>query len=225
MNTWKKLSALVGIGVLALAVAVPTMAGDEVVWATVTGHQAHSATDNNPDSWGDDCVKDERSGDELTFVLEHDYALVVVKSGSGEFANTLFANASAGETVWADVNGNSVFDDDDKGISHIIFCGESDATAPPTFEQSEGGETDAPTPPPTTPPTTPPTAPPSAPPTAPPSFGQSQGGVTDAPSEPDTTAIGSGGPSTPADSAWLLVVALGVLLASVVVLTPARAKR
>ena len=48
------------------------------------------------------------------------------------------------------------------------------------------------------------------------------GGDTD---QPPTDALpGPTGNSGPADSAWLLVVALGVLLASIVVLTPARAK-
>jgi hypothetical protein len=42
--------------------------------------------------------------------------------------------------------------------------------------------------------------------------------------EPPTDTFGGNGTSNPADSAWLLVVALGVLLASIVVLTPARAK-
>ena len=41
---------------------------------------------------------------------------------------------------------------------------------------------------------------------------------------PPTDTFGGNGTSSPADSAWLLVVALGVLLASIVVLTPARAK-
>jgi uncharacterized repeat protein (TIGR01451 family) len=92
-------------------------------YATVTGHQAHSDDRNNPAFWGDDCTKKEFTGEVDTFVLTEDYALVVVKSGSGEFANTLFANASAGQTVWADTNGNNAFDEDDKAISHIIFCG------------------------------------------------------------------------------------------------------
>lgn len=74
----------------------------------------------------------------------------------------------------------------------------------PSFEQSQEGQTDAPS--------------------DNPSFEQSQEGATDVPSEPNTASIGTGGPAAPADSAWLLVVALGVLLASVVVLTPARAK-
>ena len=77
-------------------------------------------------------------------------------------------------------------------------------SVPPSFEQSQAGETEVPT--------------------EAPSFEQSVGGLTEAPSEPDTATIGTGGPASPADSAWLLVVALGVLLASVVVLTPARAQ-
>lgn len=54
----------------------------------------------------------------------------------------------------------------------------------------------------------------------PPSFEQSQEGVTECPCDTIPGANTSG----PADGAWLLVVALGVLLASIVVLTPARAK-
>lgn len=62
-------------------------------------------------------------------------------------------------------------------------------------------------------------------PTATPTFNLQTGDITDAPSEPSTdAAVGTNGTSAPADGAWLLVVALGVLLASIVVLTPARAK-
>jgi hypothetical protein len=48
------------------------------------------------------------------------------------------------------------------------------------------------------------------------------GGDTAAPTQPPTDTLTSTG-SGPSDGAWLLVVGLGVLLASVVVLTPARA--
>lgn len=58
-----------------------------------------------------------------------------------------------------------------------------------------------------------------------PTPGGGGGGESDQPTQPPTdTAFGTSGPSGPSDGAWLLVVALGVLLASVVVLTPARAK-
>jgi hypothetical protein len=49
------------------------------------------------------------------------------------------------------------------------------------------------------------------------------GGDTLSPTQPPTDTLGSNS-TGPSDGAWLLVVALGVLLASVVVLTPARAK-
>ena len=61
-------------------------------------------------------------------------------------------------------------------------------------------------------------------PTPTPTFNASQAGATDAPTLPNTATVGGNGTSGPADGAWLLVVALGVLLASIVVLTPARAK-
>jgi len=52
----------------------------------------------------------------------------------------------------------------------------------------------------------------------------SGGGLGDT-NQPPTDAIPAGtGTSGPNDTAWLLVVGLGVLLASIVVLTPARAK-
>jgi hypothetical protein len=49
-------------------------------------------------------------------------------------------------------------------------------------------------------------------------------GESDVPTQPSTDSVLGTGSSSPADSAWLLVVGLGVLLASIVVLTPARAK-
>lgn len=108
------------------------------------------------------------------------------------------------------------------GLSHAVFCtgpgGEPEES--PSFEQTQEGETD----PPSNPPSDAPSNPPSEEAEVTPSFEQTQAGVTEAPSEPDTSSIGTGGPASPADSAWLLVVALGVLLSSVVVLTPARAK-
>jgi hypothetical protein len=88
-------------------------------------------------------------------------------------------------------------------VSHICDSTTTE-TPPPSFEESEAGETDVPT--------------------DEPSFEESQEGETDAPSEPQTDALGGNGTSAPADGAWLLVVALGVLLGSIVVLTPARAK-
>jgi hypothetical protein len=47
--------------------------------------------------------------------------------------------------------------------------------------------------------------------------------ATDVPTEPNTATVGAG-TSRPSDGSWLFVAALGVILASVVVMTPARAK-
>jgi hypothetical protein len=82
-------------------------------------------------------------------------------------------------------------------------------------------------PPVTEPPVTEPpvTEPPvTEPPVPTPTFEQSFEAETDAPTLPPTT-IGDGGTSGPTDSSWLLVVLLGVALATIVVLTPAPARK
>jgi hypothetical protein len=215
MSTKKQLTALVGAGALTFAMFGTSLAG-VTVWATVDGHEPHSAADNNVLTWGDEgeCTKLGAGEGDLgledgTYVLGADYDQVIVKSGSGEFANTIFNDASEGETVWADTDGDGVYTEKegqtgDQNISHIIFCDFEDAEPTPTFSSTEEGETDAPTDEPT--------------------FESTEEGDTDAPTEPTTDTIGGNGTSGPADGAWLLVVALGVLLASVVVMTPARAK-
>jgi len=187
-----KLAALLGAGLLTLGVAGTTLA---VTYATVTGHAAFSAESNDASFWGDNCSKlDDPGGGSLdSYELTQDYAKVIVKAGSGTYANTIFDNPTSGQTVWADTNGNNTFDpggaDGDKTISHIIFCGGTSESSAPSEQPSQGG-----------------------------------GGDTNQPTQPSTDALGTSGQSGPSDTAWLLVVALGVLLASVVVLTPARSK-
>lgn len=211
MSTTKKLAALVGAAALTLGTFGTALAVDPV-WATVTGHAASTNENNGTDFWetGDieDCVKFNAGEGDLgteqdTYLLTQDYELVIVKAGSTNQGDpnglTLFANASAGETVWADTDGDSAYspksgpEDEawDKNISHIIFCDGGP-------EQSQSNETN--------------------PPTGAPS--QDTEDITESP----TDGLFGNGTSSPADGAWLLVVALGALLASVVVLTPARAK-
>ena len=107
-------------------------------WATVTGYAEGGSDNNHPATWGADCIDGPQDpGD--TYVLDQDWDLVIVKAGSEESApghvNTLFANATAGQTVWADSNGDGTFDQGDKGISHIIFCGPVDEeTSTPTVD-------------------------------------------------------------------------------------------
>ncbi len=133
----RRLSWLVVAGLTTAALVGPGAgaASADPLWATVTGYAAGSAANNNPDNWGDDCTKlDDPQVN--TYTLGANYALVIVKAGSESSApghvNTLFANASMGETVWADSNGSGAYDNGDKGISHIIFCGPRETTTTST---------------------------------------------------------------------------------------------
>jgi hypothetical protein len=205
-----------GAAALALVFALAGTASAETVWATVTGHAASTAENNNPDFWetGDieECFKlntgeGDLGDDQATYELGASYELVIVKAGSsanlGDNALTLFANASAGETVWADSNGNNVFDEGDKNISHIIFCDEFEQSTSETTTESTTEETTE-----STSSTT--------------SFSQSVSETTDI-TQPPTDTIG-GGSGQQSSGTWLLVAALGVLLGSVMVLAPSRAK-
>lgn len=136
---------LIAILIFALSL-IPALAALAADFATVTGYAAGTAANNNPATWGEDCTKvEEGLGD--TYVLTEDYALVVVKAGSEEanagFVNTEFADASSGQTVFADTNGNGVSDPGGKGgdktISHIILCPAADepSTAPSDEPSSE----------------------------------------------------------------------------------------
>lgn len=235
MNARKRIAALAGAGVMVLALAGTALAAD----AVPVGWYASSGGDgsNSGDFWvaylnehfdaglseGDCDTKLE--GEALGAVNNGDgsadlgaaYGWVIVKQGSPNqnitYDNTIFKNVTATQTVFADTNGNGEHDEGDSGgISHIIVCAPGDEPTATPFQSVEQ-ETDAPTdtPEPTDVPEDTPF--------------QSVGGDTDEPSEPDTATIGGDkGVGNPADGAWLLVVALGVLLASVVVLTPARAK-
>ncbi len=137
------LAALSALGLTFSLMIGPALAA--VNYATVTGHVTFSNEANSERFWASEGVDCEDIGvsSGSTHVLAdlpegQAYVQVIVKSGAGQFANTVFAGPpSAGESVWADTNGNSGFDADDQGISHIIVCtGEAD-------EESEEGSTAA----------------------------------------------------------------------------------
>lgn len=221
MSTTKKLAALLGAGVLSVAMFGTALAGVELDYATPTGHYS-SADDEQGENSNDgpfwDAYLELAAGScskltdaELEAAMNEDgsaslgvaYDYVIVKQASAAavtYDNTIFSNVGAGETVFADTDGDGEYTEaDSNSISHILVCNEVDVTEPPI--------TDAPSEPADSP-----------------SFEASVGGLSDAPTEPNTSSIGGNSTSGPADGAWLLVVALGVLLASVVVMTPARAK-
>jgi hypothetical protein len=203
-----------------------------VDYATVTGHQASTAENNDPDFWGEDCEKLAISGVD-SYVLEASYDLVVVKAGSssGDDPNslTLFGDSpSAGQTVWADTNGDGVFNvggpGGDHQISHIIVCGPAETTTTTTEETTtEETTTEETTTEETTTEETTTEETTTEETTTTTTFTGGTGGETDAPTQPNT-AVETGGPSTPSNSAWMLILALGLLLGSVVILTPAKAK-
>jgi hypothetical protein len=109
--------------------------GSSTDYAEVTGYAPHSPEANNPEYWGENCVKVSPGG--YTYTLPAGtYSKVIVKAGAnqeGNFANTIFAAPpKAGEVVWADSNGNGAFDDGDKTISHVILCdGDDGEESPP----------------------------------------------------------------------------------------------
>jgi hypothetical protein len=197
-----RISAGVAAIVLSLAFAGTALAAD----ATVTGHEAFSNEANAPSYWGENCADADVSGVDgyVLPAISGTYDQVIVKSGSGEFANTIFDNPSAGETVWADTNGdfanNPGGEGGDKQISHIIVC------------IDEAVEEPTPTPTPT----------PEATPTPTPE--DSVGGETDTPTLPPTDTFGGQSSAGNSSGAVLLVVLTGIV-ASAFVLTPNRSRR
>jgi len=146
-------------------------------------------------------------------------SLVVTKEGSNDVTTPYDPPAFSG----------SVADETQLGLSHITFCGDEPAeeTEPPVTEPpvTEPPVTEPPVtePPVTEPPVTEPpvTEPPV---TEPPTPSQSVLSETGTPSVtlPPTDSIG--GTSAPSDGTWrLALIALAALLASVLVMTPARA--
>ena len=123
----------VGASLLVLAMApwlgLAAASAADPVYAKVTSHETNDPKFNDPTTWaklypGATCTKLGGTLDR-TYVLTQDYVAVIVKAGSnqpGNDANTIFAAPKAGETVFADSNGDFTFNDGDKQISHIIFC-------------------------------------------------------------------------------------------------------
>jgi hypothetical protein len=260
-------------------------------WATPDDWYASSAGDKSNDpafweAWFDlnegDCWKIEGEG--LGAVQNPDgsaslgvaYGEVIVKQANPHaknvtFDNTIFDDVAADETVFADTDGNGVYNaDDSNGISHIIVCSPSQTTttssstttsesatttsesatttsesatttsesatttsesatttsesATTTSESatttSESATTTSESATTTSESAT--TTSESASTTT--TFTGGTGGETDVPTQPNTAAVGTGGPSHPSNNAWMLILALGGLLTSVVLLTPAGAK-
>jgi hypothetical protein len=222
MSTTKKLAALFGATVLALAffgtALAATGASDQGVTPVEHSGNITIAGKGSPDSANCDAADALDTGDSsgsdttdngVTVTWTYDgttkafgftatgglVTIAYVKGGDNynEYDYAGSGVASDGNMFAPDNGSNGP-----AGLSHAVFCtGPSEPSEAPSFEQSQADTTSAP------------------------SFEQSQADVTQCPCD---TTPGLANTSHPADGAWLLVVALGVLLASVVVLTPARAK-
>jgi hypothetical protein len=150
---------------------------------------------------------------EVDFTVDNGVVTIAyIKGGNGynTYDYTGLGGVAWDKDLCSPVNGSK----NPAGLSHAVFCtGPTPPSQAPSFEQSQAGTTEVPSE----------AASQGASQAASeaPSFQQSQGDITQCPCD---TTPGLANTSHPADGAWLLVVALGVLLASVVVLTPARAK-
>jgi hypothetical protein len=229
---------------MAIVLAVAGTVSAVTVWATPDDHYASSPADgsNEHGFWEDrfdlnegDCWK--LTDNQLNAVMNSDgsaslgvaYDFVVVKQANPHaknvtYDNTIFNDVAANETVFADTDGNGTYTDaDSNGISHIIVCGPSVVTTTTTTDVVTTTTTDVVTTT-TTDVVTTTTTDVVTTTTTTDTFSSETGGETDAPSEPNTATLGTS-TGAPADGAWLLVIALGVLLASIVVMTPAKARR
>lgn len=195
-----KLAALLGAGLLTFGVAGIALADGTVTWDGSQG-----LTDGLPNV---QCDADNAPGT-VTFILTlgggsntvTSATLNLGGSGSGSVTNT-----PTGNEVHLQIAFSGDFSTLTASADYVGTLG--DGAHNLTISHYCPGEQES----------TPPSEQPSEQPS------QGGGGDTNQPTQPSTDALGTSGQSGPSDSAWLLVVALGVLLASVVVLTPARSK-
>jgi cell division septation protein DedD len=219
---------------IAVALLAPATASAATIWATPDHNTAGGPDRNQADFWGDDCTKLPEGGLGSTFVLDKDYDQVIVKAGSDESVpdgpNTVFLNPKAGETVWADSNADGVFDQGDKGISHIIVCGPGEEETPTPTDTPTATPTDTPTATPTDDvqptetPTDTPTATPTDTPTATPTT-QVEGisGTPPAVTPPPTDTLASS--TVPSNDGWRVALAAlaGVIALALIIPKPKRA--
>jgi hypothetical protein len=217
MKTRSKLAALLGAGILVVGAYGMAFAatGPSDRGVTPVEHSGNITADGNGGSDKADCDKadaveggktsgQETSGNGVTVTWTYDSTTKAFSFTSDGLV--LIAYIKGGDNyneynygAGVSSDGNMFAPDNASegpaGLSHSVFC-------------TAAGEE---------------SAPPSEAPSEVPSFEASQEGATDVPTEPNTATVGAG-TSTPSDGSWLFVAALGVILASVVVMTPARAK-
>lgn len=145
-----RLRSALAASAMLLAVGVGDVAADHGYWpakgvdpADVAGHETRSANNSTASDWGADCLTRAASSsgakglDVYGHVLEADYALAVVIAQNegvpvnGPYGVTLFRDTSAGEFLWADVDGDGTFAGrHEADAGELFLCGGS--TAPQT---------------------------------------------------------------------------------------------
>ena len=218
--------------VVVASAALSGIALATVTYATVDGHYGSTPGDgsNTTAYWEDEFELDEGSctkieGDDLdnvlddawtaSFNVDYDHVIVKASSDSGN-DNTIFNDVAAGETVFADTNGNNTYDSghnpDDQSIGHIIVCGPGEApTATPTNAPTatpSNAPTEAPTATPTNAPTATPTNAPTATPSPTPTLPNTGPTPTPTPTLPDTSGpvSSTATPTDPTGNAFLLLL-------------------
>jgi len=209
MKTRSKLGALLGAGALVFALA--GVASAALNYATPWGHYASSAGDKSNEGafWesyldlpAGSCTKTDESG--LSLNEDGSVSLgvaadwVIVKQANPHAKDVTYDN-----TIFKDVTADQTVYADTNGDNDYDTDDSNGISHVIVCGPAEESQ--------------PPTEAPSF------SFEASNEGATDVPTEPNTATVGAG-TSSPSDGSWLFVAALGVILASVVVLTPARAK-
>jgi hypothetical protein len=183
-----------------------------IVMATVFGHVPFSADANKPEYWCENGTKIEKSDQTYYWVIDQKYEKVIVKAGSGEYANTIYLRPEPGLGAFADTNGNYVFDPSgrfgDKTISHIITCPiEDDDNSPSPSPSSTPTGSASPTP--TSEPSPTPTVTPEATPTP---SDQGSPDVTGGSEDPRTTLPQTGSKALGTFAAGVIAILIGALL-------------
>ena len=230
MRTRDKLGALFGAGLLTVALGSTVFAVTPFAPPTYTIAVQKTATPNVVGVGGADVlftvtVQNTGTGSFLQVSVADTLAGCTLSAPTGTGAPTTLAS---GDTWTFTCTVTGVLPDT-TNTANVSACHNNSGACSQNPQRTSGSasvtvtlDTEATLPPPTDTPAPTDTAAPTGGPTASPAGGG--GGATDQPTMAPTNSALDGG-SGPADGAWLLVVVLGVLLASMVILTPAKAKR
>jgi hypothetical protein len=213
MNKRSKLAALLGAGLLTFGVAGLVLAStpaSDPGGVVPTFHDGNISEEGHGHTDGADCAGADAVGSNTADVLTTANGVEVTVTYDSDTKAVTFS-ADGGLVTIFYVKGGSGYNEYDYGAGIAadgnLFAPDTNGDGKPQglshWVACTGSAAATPTPTPTLP---------------------GGGGAGDTDQPPTDALAGQSGSSGPSDTAWLLVVGLGVLLASIVVLTPARAK-